>query len=320
MTRDSLDWNRLARYVAGESTPQEAAEMRRWLDEHPSDAEVVAKLKTATAGLAPSRDVNVEHALGRVKARARAAPRPSVWRVSGIAAAAVLLLAAGIFAWNRARRASPPPEATYQTAAGARDTIRLRDGSTVFLAPASRMVIEGRQAWLQGEAYFDVVHDARHPFSVRAGDVVIRDVGTRFAVHGLSGEPVRVVVTEGSVQVTRAADSITLGRGDVAVVRLDGGGITASRGAASDDDIAWLHGRLVFRDAPVTQVAADLRRWYGVQLRVTGGDTALLQRHFTGSFVNEPGDRVIDVIALALGARVQRRGDTAFLRSIAAPR
>jgi transmembrane sensor len=116
--------------------------------------------------------------------------------------------------------------------------------------------------------------------------------------------------------VEQRDQSVTLERGDVGVVRP--AGIEAGRGAAQADDIAWMQGRLVFRDAPLSRVASDLRRWYGVELRVA--DTALLQRHFTGSFVNESGDRVVDIIALALGARVQRHGDTAFIGGIAAPR
>jgi transmembrane sensor len=58
------------------------------------------------------------------------------------------------------------------------------------------------------------------------------------------------------------------------------------------------------------EVTADLRRWYGVELRVT--DTTLLDRHFTGSFSTESPQRVLEVIALALGAQLQRRGDTAL--------
>jgi transmembrane sensor len=59
------------------------------------------------------------------------------------------------------------------------------------------------------------------------------------------------------------------------------------------------------------QVRADLRRWYGVELRVT--DSLLQRRVFTGSFTTEPADRVLDAIRLALGASVVRRGDTAYV-------
>jgi transmembrane sensor len=91
------------------------------------------------------------------------------------------------------------------------------------------------------------------------------------------------------------------------------GRLSTRRGGASDDDLAWTLGRLVFRDAPIPELAADLERWYGVQLRVT--DSALARRHFTGTFSTEPPDSVLKVIGLALGARVEQRGDTAYLRA-----
>ena len=56
---------------------------------------------------------------------------------------------------------------------------------------------------------------------------------------------------------------------------------------------------------------ADLHRWYGVEFRVR--DPALLSRHFTGTFDNQPVSRVVDVLGLALGAHVDRGADTVFL-------
>lgn len=315
MTPDPIDWNRIGRYLAGETTAEESAEVRRWLDRHPSDAAVIQALQEATGSVTPARPVDVEAALTRVKARHRAATRSPSLHLWPLAAAAVAILAIGIFARDRIRTRSEPA-VIHQTAAGRLDTVRLGDGSTVVLAPASRLTVRERVAELAGEAYFDVVHDERRPFTVRSEGVVVRDVGTRFTVHGVAGQPVRVVVTEGAVAVTHAADSVTLERGDVAEVRRDG--IATSRGAATADDVAWTTGRLVFRDTPLPRVVADLRRWYGVELHVT--DSILLRRHFTGSFVHESADRVVEVIALALGARVQRRGDTTFLAGAAAPR
>ena len=196
-----------------------------------------------------------------------------------------------------------------------RDSLLLGDGRRVLLGPSSRLVARGREVELTGEAYFTVVHDPKRPFTVRAGGAVIRDIGTAFSVHSDGGgdQAVRVVVREGSVQLGGTVDSVVLSPGDVGVLE-SGGRTRASRGAATDDDIAWTRGRLVFRDASVAELGADLRRWHGVELRVT--DSALLRRHFTGSFVAEPTSRVLEVIALALGARVERRGDTAFIRPV----
>ena len=187
------------------------------------------------------------------------------------------------------------------------------------------MTVHGREVALVGEAYFVVTHDALRPFTVRAGGAVIRDIGTEFSVRSDGRGLVRVVVREGSVQLSHPRDSVVLSprdsvvlsRGDVGTIASDGR-LSASRGAATDDDLAWTRGQLVFKDASVAELGADLRRWYGVELRVT--DSALLRRHFTGSFVDESPSRVLDVIAIALGARAERRGDTVYIRPAAAPK
>ena len=65
------------------------------------------------------------------------------------------------------------------------------------------------------------------------------------------------------------------------------------------------------------EVAAALRRWYGVELQVP--DTALAGRHLTMTFTGEPKGRVLETIALALGARLQLHGDTAVLTAGTTP-
>ncbi|HWJ22481.1 MAG TPA: DUF4974 domain-containing protein, partial [Gemmatimonadaceae bacterium] len=76
-------------------------------------------------------------------------------------------------------------------------------------------------------------------------------------------------------------------------------------------------GRLAYDAAPLDVVRADLRRWYGVDLRVA--DSTLARRRLTASFDGEPVARVLDVVALALGATVERSGNVAVLRTAAAP-
>jgi transmembrane sensor len=99
---------------------------------------------------------------------------------------------------------------------------------------------------------------------------------------------------------------------------VDTKGIVAiERSAVSDDDLAWVQGRLVFRDAPLVLVGAELYRWYGVRLKVA--DSSLANLHLTASFSGEPVDRVLNVIALSLGARIERQGNVAILHRTMAP-
>jgi transmembrane sensor len=163
---------------------------------------------------------------------------------------------------------------------------------------------------LEGEAYFDVRHNDAHPFVVRTAGAVVRDLGTTFSVRTADSSGVRVVVTSGSVAVQPAADGAgeVLRAGDRGSVAR-GGAVRVERGTATDDDVAWTRGRLVFRDAPVPEVAAELRRWYGITLVVR--DPELAGRHLTASFGSETADEAVRVVAAALGGQLQRRGDTA---------
>jgi len=340
------DWEAIARYLAGESSPDESERIALWLAEHPSDANVVAALDKAMASLAlrEAADVDVESALQKVVAR-RDAPeslirrqshrrRPSrrirqtttsSWRlVTWLAAAAVILLAARTVL-QRNSGANPSPAAipgggsrTFTTAVGKRDSLRLADGGRVILGPASQLIVAAnygqrvREVELHGEAYFDVVHDTTHPFVVHAGAATIRDIGTTFAARNDSGAPVQVVVTTGSVALRSGSDSgAVLAAGDVGVVRADGR-VSAQHEASTSPYLAWMRDSLVFREAPIAEVSGDLRRWYGIVLRVD--DSSLARRHLTMTFAGDPLDRVLRVIGLELGADVEHRGDSAIIR------
>ena len=311
------DWARIGRYLAGECTPAEAADVERWLAAHPEEARAARLLDSAARAVKPER-VDVERALRGVKARAAASGQRSperlrtfMSRIEFMAAAAAIILVAGVFVFRRVETVrGPAPEVAYHTGVGQRDSVTLSDGSVVHLGPASRIVVRDRDVTLTGTGYFRVAHDVSRPFVVHANGIQVRDIGTEFGVNADSGRPVRVVVREGVVSLHNASDSVVLNQGDIGVAPRSGR-VQASRGTASADDVAWMQGRLVFRDATLEEVAADLRRWYGVEIRVT--DDALLRRVFTGSFTTETPDRVLEAIGLALGVRVERRGDVAFL-------
>jgi transmembrane sensor len=331
----SVDWEALARYLAGESSAAESERIARWLAEHKADAELLAALDNAMSGLA-LRDipgVDVEAALGRVAARLEApaaplafAPRRSgTWRAVAVlaAAAAVVFAARLVLERNGDRRATSAGATTaartFATGVGKRDSVRLPDGGRVILGPASQLIVAAgygqrmRVVELHGEAYFEVAHDTTHPFLVQAGDVTVRDVGTTFSVRNDSGTPVQVVVTGGSVMLRSSASADSgalLAAGDIGTVQSNGHVVT-EHGASTATYLAWMRDSLVFRDAPLTEVSNRLRRWYGVSLRV--GDSALARRHLTMTFSGDPLDRVLRVIGLGLGADIERQGDTAIV-------
>jgi transmembrane sensor len=344
---EQIDWDALARYLAGEMSAHEAETMRRWLDARSDRAELVAAFDTSLGRLAyrAPPDLDVEDALQRVRARmnepeARPLPKAAAshsrtlgpparrWSTTGLrAAAAVGAIAIGTtLLWqlreDRDAQETPAASQMYTTAVGQRDSVRLPDGTRVVLGPGSRLTVDQgygtshREVGLRGEAYFDAQHGGTHPFIVRAGNATVRDVGTAFAIHSDAGDGVRVVVASGAVvlQLRNApADSgVLLRQGDRGVLA-PAGRIVAQRGVAIDEDLAWTRGQLVFRDAPLEQVRADLRRWYGMELQIA--DSSMAGKHVTTRFDGEPPQRVVDVLALILGATAEQRADTVVLRA-----
>ncbi|MGH9420283.1 MAG: FecR family protein, partial [Thermoanaerobaculia bacterium] len=254
--------------------------------------------------------------------------RTTSWRVPFPAIAAAGLIAIGLGTWLTVgkhaltdKTVAPAPR-MLATGVGVRDSLRLTDGTKVILGPqssievASGYDVSSRQVEVRGIAYFEVVHNAARPFTVNASNATIQDVGTKFAVRTDSPDGVGVIVTEGSVSlapVQSVTPPVVLKAGDRGTLNSSGKVVTR-RGSVSDDDMAWLNGRIVFRETPLSEVASELRRWYGIELQVA--DPSLASRHLTATFSGEPADRVLDVISLALGANIERHGDTAVVRSM----
>jgi transmembrane sensor len=336
-----LRWEAIARHVAGESDPAEAAAVTAWLATHPEDAALVAVVKARELRAESMAQVSVdtEQALASVRARMASAPTLSVerggaagsrraqpvsaprrsWRSIGFAAAAGLAAIVGVSQYRSTRADAAAPR-DYRTAVGQRDSIRLPDGSTVVLAPGSRLTLAptfasgARDVTLEGAAFFVVEHDAAHPFTVHAAGADIHDIGTAFSVKTASDGGVSVAVTHGIVSLGSAGTTteapVELRAGDRGV--LTSGRIAVRRGVVTDDDVAWTRGLLAYRDAPMGEVQADLQRWYGIDLRVS--DSLLARRTLTASFRGDSAAQVIQLIALALGAQVVQQGDTVFLQ------
>jgi len=300
-------------------------------------------------GHAPSRSAHEQRSLQLIPPTASATVgRRWTQRVVAIAAALVLAVS-GSFLWHAtmgrdraARVAATDADTTgmreFRTARAQRAEIRLIDGTLVTLAPASRLRVAQsyntgrRELYLEGEAYFEVRHDAAHPFLVYTSHGVTEDLGTRFVVRAYPGDSVvRVAVAEGAVALRRRgvrprepqADSATpasqrtnaaavgvITTGHVAVLSLTG--IARVRAVADlTPYVAWADGHLVFRDTPLRDVVTELGLWYGLDIRLA--DARLGQRVYTASFHDEPVSEVLRALEIALDVRAEHEGGVIVL-------
>lgn len=199
---------------------------------------------------------------------------------------------------------------TLQTAPGERTIERLADGSIASLDTMTRISVDFNQKRRavtvdEGEAVFDVAHDPARPFIVRAGNLKVRAVGTRFVVRNV-GTDTSVTLLEGRIAVTRLGASgkerpVELVQGGRSLQVGDRLRLTVNGGARSDhrvveDIAAWRRGRVVFDDVPLGEAVTEINRYGGERLAV-GTDVAGLA--ISGSFsTNDPASFAEAVSAL----------------------
>jgi transmembrane sensor len=190
----------------------------------------------------------------------------------------------------------------FTTALGEQRSMLLPDGSRATLNTASTIEVimqKGRREvrLVQGEALFEVAHDAARPFVVRAGNALLKDVGTQFNVD-IRSNGTTVTVVEGQVAVDSAATSestaaqaghgvgdtvpaLILGANDRVVVTPAGVG-APQRGVNVAASVAWTQRQLMFEHRRLSEVAEEFNRYNKDRIDI---DSAELERQeVTGVF------------------------------------
>jgi transmembrane sensor len=166
----------------------------------------------------------------------------------------------------------------YVTGVGQQQTVRLDDGTRIELNTDSRIqaqVTESSRTMRleKGEAYFEVVHDARRPFIVFAGNRKIIDIGTKFSVRLDNGQ-VRVLVSEGEVRVENLDGkpmAPTVADAGTALVAQDNGTLIANRAPREvSREMSWRSGVLVFDQETLAAAAEEFNRYNRKKVVVVG--------------------------------------------------
>lgn len=236
-------------------------------------------------------------------------PRDRRWWRTGalgaLAAAAVAAISVPLL-----QPGEGPASSVYRTGAGEIASVVLPGGAKATLAPGTTLVAvagKERQVRLTGAAFFDVRHDPTAPFSVEAAGFSVLDVGTRFEVSSEGGS-LRVGVETGTVSVRsdRLARAVTLDAGK-ALLADPARGVVEVSARAADAVGGWRRGRLVYDQAPLGLVAADVSRYAGRKVVL---DRGLASRRFTGVITVRPGVSAVDTLQQLTGLDARAEGST----------
>lgn len=237
------------------------------------------------------------------------------WAI-GIAAAAGVAVAIGLMAKPAMMNGVAPTE-QYSTEIGEQRTLSLMDGSIVYLNTQSRARVafsEGaRDIYLEGQATFNVAHDASRPFRVHANHVQVQAIGTQFDVKG-GKDRTDVAVIDGLVKITAeeigiaptqsANADLPAGKG---MSIMTGGVLSAAQNVEVASILAWRHRRLVSKGHTLVQIAAEFNRYNKApKIRIEG--EALQAKRYSGIFDVDDPQSFLDYLAQDRQLAVERRG------------
>lgn len=222
-------------------------------------------------------------------------------RLAIAALLAMVVAAVGLYFYPRAER--------FETALGEQRSITLSDGSMVTLNTSSAIEVrfgesQRRVALLEGEALFQVAHDARRPFEVMVREITVRAVGTQFNVDRHS-PATEVMVVEGRVQVSAGSARVPLDAGQQLTLAPRGTPQISRANVAAAT--AWTQRELIFENRPVAEIAAELNRYNRHVIDIQGD--ALRAEEVTGVFQSHDPESFLAFMKRIPGVTVEQSAD-----------
>ncbi len=320
--------NLIAKYLAGEITPDEAVELQAWLESDPEHEKYFGDLrfihdKAVTSH--PYQRVDTAKAWDALQLKMDENPEKvlipeahgkrvlKMW--TGIAASILVLLGLSglLFNYLTGHREVARTAVVMSHDSIVKQTIdtnlqvALNRNSRVLYTATKR----NRQIQLTGEAYFMVEHSAQSPLLVKAEGTLIEDIGTSFNVKALPGEnSVEVSIETGEVRFfTQTNTGIHLKAGETGRYLKDSDSFSVLE-SPDLNSTAYLTRSFVFRKARLEDVVAELSGVYAAQIEL--GNPMLADCTLTVSFQNEDIGYILDIIAETLDLTLTQT-DTGFV-------
>lgn len=173
---------------------------------------------------------------------------------------------------------------------GSRTKLYLPDGTLVWLNAGSKITysqgfgMDNRQLTLEGEGYFEVVHNQELPFEIHTREVDLRVLGTKFNFKNYSDEDEATVnLLEGRVALHNGLKSMSdlyLSPNEKMVMNKHTGEMVKIKNR-SEISRLWTHDELFFDEELLQDIAKKLMRSYDVEIEIAD---SLKNRRFYGSF------------------------------------
>jgi transmembrane sensor len=240
-------------------------------------------------------------------------------RVLKIAAGVALIALSGAVGNSWLRHSQQQPnDAVYATALGERKTIALTDGSEIELNTNTAIRFHSAAAekvvtLLKGEAYFQIKHDPRRLFIIKADGHRITDIGTKFRVRRDAAR-LEVSLLEGEVRFDSAdgrVKSLSMKPGDVVIATAHSAAVMQQPKRDIADTLGWRAGMIVFKHTTLAEAAAEFNRYNTRKIVIADSEAAKLT--INGTFQTGDIAAFSDAAHAVFGLHVVSRGNATVI-------
>lgn len=293
----------IQKYAAGKASAEEVQELFSWY-------------RTRSPGEVqwPEKKEEVYNRMLQRLHKEKAPVKSRVVSFSWKRVAAVFLILAG--AAYLVLQLTKPSEGVISVAnpGGKIQAVRLPDNSTVWLNATSELQYPKnftgqREVTLKGEAYFEVSHDAAHPFTVTAGELQTKVLGTSFNIKAYPTEETSTVsLVTGRIEVREQSATLAVLQPSMQL-KFNNQTHTATTSALDTNAaLAWKKGLLQFEGENFESIAATLERWYDVQFHFT--DPAIGNcRYYLSAANTTPFDKLLATLRQLTGMQYSFNAD-----------
>ena len=206
----------------------------------------------------------------------------------------------------------------YHTGTGEQRSIRLADGSQMLLDTGTAVSVDyqdtSRHVTLHhGQAQFTVTGDAARPFTVSAGELQVRALGTVFDVYRKASGDIHVTVREHAVaaRLVAATDALqtpTLRIGEGQQLHYVHDRRTLEPPEAIDSGLAgaWRQRLVIIKDRPLAELVAEIERYRPGRIFLGGENLNNLR--VTGLFSLADPDASLAKVRAIMGLKETRLG------------
>lgn len=295
-----MDKEILQRYVEGNVSSEEIIAVVDWLDadeSHVREFMALHKLNDISLLNQPDSKVDVQ------KKKKTITFRQIGYELAKIAAILILFWGGTKLYETTSVKENVIAYQTLYVPAGQRAELILPDSTHVWLNARSKLVYpisfgkDIRQVELNGEAYFDVIHNEKQPFVVKTPQMDIQVLGTEFNVTAYSSSSdFEVALLRGCIELSSPRLSSNYRMKEKEHIRLQNNKLI-SKDISDYDYFRWKEGLICFNNESVATIIEKLKLYYDIDIEVY--NQKFINSRYTGKFRTKDGiEQVLRVLQI----------------------